>query len=87
MYAADAASVNPNGIRTFLINGSSAFFFNEKPVFSNCLKSLTRNRTDQTIIIIIIMSKYFYSIKVSVLYQYIQVKKLLPIFVLRKTLK
>ena len=33
------------------------------------------------------MSEYFYRIKVSVLYKYIQVKKLLSTLVLRKALK
>ena len=39
------------------------------------------------IIIIIIISEYFYRIKVSVLYKYIQVKKLLSTLVLGKALK
>ena len=39
------------------------------------------------IIIIIIMSEYFCRITVSVLYKYIQVKKLLSTLALRKALK
>ena len=35
----DAAAVNPNGIKTLLANGSSIFFINGIPVFSNGTRS------------------------------------------------
>ena len=41
--AADAAAVNPKGIKTLLANGLIAFFINGNPVFSNGPKSLPRN--------------------------------------------
>ena len=44
--AADAAAVNPNGIKTFLANGLIAFFINGNPVFSTGPKSLPRNAPD-----------------------------------------
>ena len=34
-YAADAAVVNPNGIKTLLANGLITFFINGNPPFSN----------------------------------------------------
>ena len=42
---ADAASVNPNDIKTFLANGSNTFFIKGKPFFSNgsSKKCLLRN--------------------------------------------
>ena len=41
--AADAAAVNPNGIKTLLANGLITFFINGKPVFNNGPRSLPRN--------------------------------------------
>ena len=41
--AADAAAVNPNGIKTLLANGLTTFFINGNPVFSNGPRSLPRN--------------------------------------------
>ena len=43
---ADAAAVNPNGIKTLLANGLIAFFIRGNPVFSNEAKSLPRNPPD-----------------------------------------
>ena len=40
---ADAAAVNPNGIKTLLANGLSTFFIKGNPVFSNGLKSLPKS--------------------------------------------
>ena len=40
---ADAAAVNPNGIKTLLANGLSTFLIKDKPVFSNSPKSLLKN--------------------------------------------
>ena len=39
---ADAATVNPNGIKTLLASGLSTFFIKGYPVFSNCPKSLPK---------------------------------------------
>ena len=42
--AADAAAVNPKGIKTLLAaNGLITFFINGNPVFSNGPRSLPRN--------------------------------------------
>ena len=41
--AADAAAVNPNGIKALLANGLIAFFINGNPVFINGPRSLPRN--------------------------------------------
>ena len=41
--AADAAAVNPKGIKTLFANGLITFFINGNPVFSNGLRSLPRN--------------------------------------------
>ena len=41
--AADAAAVNPNGIKTLGVNGLIAFFMNGNPVFSNGPRRLLRN--------------------------------------------
>ena len=38
--AADAAAVNPKGIKTLLANGLITFFINGNPVFSNGPRSL-----------------------------------------------
>ena len=43
--AADAAAVNPNGIKTLLTYGLSTFFINDKSVFSNGLRSLPKKST------------------------------------------
>ena len=48
--AADAAAVNPNGIRKFLANGLITFFINDNPVFSNGTSGLPRNPPDCTIL-------------------------------------
>ena len=42
-YAADAATVNPKGIKTLLANGLITSFIRGNPVFSNGPKSLPRN--------------------------------------------
>ena len=44
--SADAAAVNPNGIKTLLANGLITFFINRRPVFNNGLRSLPRNPPD-----------------------------------------
>ena len=44
--AADAAAVNPKGIKTLLANGLIIFFISGNPVFSNVPKSLPRNPPD-----------------------------------------
>ena len=41
--AADAAAVNPNGIKTLLANGLITFFIKGNPVFSHGVRSLPRN--------------------------------------------
>ena len=41
--AADAATVNHNGIKTLLANGVITFFINGNPVFSNGPRSLSGN--------------------------------------------
>ena len=43
---ADAAPVNPNGIKTILANGLSTFFIKGSPVFSSCHKGLPKNPPD-----------------------------------------
>ena len=43
---ADATAVKPNGIKTLLANGLSAFPIKGNPGFSNGLKSLTKNHPD-----------------------------------------
>ena len=43
---ADAAVVNPNGIKILLTNGLSTFFSKDKPVFNNRPKSLPKNLPD-----------------------------------------
>ena len=48
--AADGAAVNSNGIKTLLANGLTTYFINEKPVFSNRERSLSRNPPDCTIL-------------------------------------
>ena len=44
--AADAAAVNPKGIKTILAYGLITFFISGNPVFSNGSKSLPRNPPD-----------------------------------------
>ena len=44
--SADAAAVNPNGIKTLLANGLIRFFINRRPVFNNGPRSLPRNPPD-----------------------------------------
>ena len=41
--AADAAAINPNGIKTLLSNGFNTFFIKGKPFFSNGPKNLPKN--------------------------------------------
>ena len=43
---ADAAPVNPNGIKTILANGLSTFFIKGNPVFSSGHKGLPKNPPD-----------------------------------------
>ena len=43
---ADAAAVNPEGIKTLLANGLITFFINGNPVFSNGTSNLPRNPPD-----------------------------------------
>ena len=43
---ADAAAVNPNGIKTLLVNGLSTFLIKGNPFFSNSPKSLPKNPPD-----------------------------------------
>ena len=44
--AADAAAINPKGIKTLLVNGLITSFINGNPVFSNGPRSLPRNPPD-----------------------------------------
>ena len=44
--AADAAAVNPKGIKTLLTNGLTAFFINGNPAFSNGPSNQSRNPPD-----------------------------------------
>ena len=44
--AADAAAVNPNGIKTRLANALNTFFINGNGVFSNGPSNLPRNPPD-----------------------------------------
>ena len=48
--AADAAAGNPKGIKTFLANGLITFFISGNAVFSNELRSLSRNPPDYIIL-------------------------------------
>ena len=41
--AANAAAVNPKGIKKLLVNGLITFFINANPVFSNGPSNLPRN--------------------------------------------
>ena len=45
-FVADAAAVNPSGIKRFLGNGLSTFLIKENPVFSNGPKILFKNPSD-----------------------------------------
>ena len=42
--AADAAAVNPSGVKKFLASGLCTFFINSIPVFNNGPKLLTKNQ-------------------------------------------
>ena len=44
--AADAAAVNPHGIKVVLANGLSRFFINGKPAFMNSPKCIPKNPSD-----------------------------------------
>ena len=44
--AADAASVNPSGIKTLLANGLITFFIKGNPAFNHGTRSLPRNPPD-----------------------------------------
>ena len=48
--AADAAAVNPKGIKTLLANGLITFFISGNPVFSNGPRSLPGNTPDYIIL-------------------------------------
>ena len=48
--AADAAAVNPNGMKTFLAQSVSTGFIKGKPFFSSGMRSLSRNPPDCTIL-------------------------------------
>ena len=48
--AADAATVNSNGIKTLLVNGLSTFFIKGKPIFNNGSKRLLRTIPNCTIL-------------------------------------
>ena len=43
---ADAAAVNPKGMKTLLASGLITFFINGNPVFSNGPRSLPKNPPD-----------------------------------------
>ena len=43
---ADATALNPNGIKTLLVNGLGMFPIKCIPVFSNCYKSIPKNPSD-----------------------------------------
>ena len=47
---ADAASVNPNSIKTVLANGLSTFFIKKKIVFSSSLRNPPKNPSDCTVL-------------------------------------
>ena len=49
-FVADAASVNPNGIKTLLANGISIFPIKGNPVFKNGTKRLPKNPPDCNIL-------------------------------------
>ena len=55
--AADAAAVNPKGIKTLLANGLITFFISGNPVFSNGPSSLPRNPLDCIILDIWVFDK------------------------------
>ena len=44
--AADAAKVNPKGIKILLANGLITFFINGNPIYSNGSSNLPRNSPD-----------------------------------------
>ena len=43
VFVADAAAVNPNGIKTTLANDLTTFFIKDKPSFSNGPRILSEN--------------------------------------------
>ena len=47
---AEAAPVNPNGIKMFLSNGLGIFFIDSNPTFINGPRSVPRNSRDCTIL-------------------------------------
>ena len=47
---AEAAPVNPNGIKMFLSNGLGTFFIDSNPTFINGPRSVPRNSRDCTIL-------------------------------------
>ena len=47
---ANAASVNPNGIKALLVKSLIAFYINGNPVFSYWPRSLTRNLPDSAVL-------------------------------------
>ena len=47
---ADAAAVNPNGIKTLSTNGLSTFPIKDNPVFRTVSKSLPQNPPDSPIL-------------------------------------
>ena len=49
-FFTDAASVNPNGIKTLLVNDSSKFFIKGKVMFCSGPRSLPKNPPDCTIL-------------------------------------
>ena len=48
--AADAAAVNPNGVKTVLANGLVTFFINGNPAFNNEPRNPLRNPPDWIIL-------------------------------------
>ena len=48
--AADAAAVNPKGIKTLLANGLITFFIDGNPAFSNGPSNLPKNPPDYIIL-------------------------------------
>ena len=50
MPSADAALVNPNGIKTLLANGYRKFFIKGRLVFKNGPRGLPKNPPDCTIL-------------------------------------
>ena len=59
VFVADAAVVNPNGIKTLLSNGFNTFFIKAKPVFCNGPRSLSKNPPDSPIFNFILADEPF----------------------------